>query len=186
MRAESSSGGFTLLEILVVLIVVSIGLLGVAGLLMNNMKSSANSAWRTQAAMLADEAAERLRVNNTWVVEVLNASTSVRTASPVYQMRCTGGAATNLLTSTGSCTASSGGQQCSSAEAWRNADLTNLCAKVGNVGLGGLPGGAMNITPQSDASGRVFGYAIEVVWDQRTASRTTTTPRASYVTEVRP
>ncbi|MDT8385075.1 MAG: type IV pilus modification protein PilV [Gammaproteobacteria bacterium] len=55
--------GFTLLEVLISLIVLSIGLLGLAGLQMNGLKSNNSSYQRTQASLLANEMIDRIRAN---------------------------------------------------------------------------------------------------------------------------
>lgn len=55
--------GFTLMEVLISLIVLSIGLLGLAGLQMNGLKSNNSSYQRTQASLLANEMLDRIRAN---------------------------------------------------------------------------------------------------------------------------
>ena len=55
--------GFTLMEVLISMIVLSIGLLGLAGLQMNGLKSNNSSYQRTQASLLANEMIDRIRAN---------------------------------------------------------------------------------------------------------------------------
>ncbi|WP_422137453.1 type IV pilus modification protein PilV [Endozoicomonas sp. ALC020] len=55
--------GFTLIEILVAVLVLSIGLLGMASLQLLGSQSSQGAASRTQAALLAYDLAERMRNN---------------------------------------------------------------------------------------------------------------------------
>jgi len=55
--------GLTMLEILVTIIVVSVGLLGIAGLQIAGLKGTRNSALRTEATVLANDMAERMRAN---------------------------------------------------------------------------------------------------------------------------
>ncbi|KZE25372.1 hypothetical protein AVW16_03495 [Crenobacter luteus] len=162
------------------LIVAAIGLLGVAGLTMNNLKSSANSAWRSQAALLADDAAERLRVHNVWQL----GASGLPVASPAYRMHCVGGVPGDLLPGV-RCTAAHDALDCPDPAAMRTTELENLCSKVADVSRGGVPGGALLIDPVTDASGRTV-YRIEVGWDARSASAGAVVPRASYVMEVRP
>ena len=59
------SRGFSLIEILVTMVLVSVGLLGVASMQALNMKNNANSTLRTQASVLAYDAIDRLRANRT-------------------------------------------------------------------------------------------------------------------------
>ena len=55
--------GFTLIEVLVALVVLCIGLLGVAGLQLTSLKSNHGSAMRTQATYLAYDIVDRMRAN---------------------------------------------------------------------------------------------------------------------------
>ncbi|WP_062268576.1 type IV pilus modification protein PilV [Endozoicomonas arenosclerae] len=55
--------GFTLIEILVAVLVLAIGLLGMASLQLLGSQSSQGAASRTQAALLAYDLAERMRNN---------------------------------------------------------------------------------------------------------------------------
>src|SRR3569833_1196581 len=59
--------GFTLVEALVALVVLSIGLLGVAALQFASLKAKHDSATRTQAVYLADAIIDRMRTNPTAV-----------------------------------------------------------------------------------------------------------------------
>ena len=55
--------GFTLLEVLVAIVVLSIGLLGLAGLMASSLKNSHSAYQRTQATWLAYDALDRMRAN---------------------------------------------------------------------------------------------------------------------------
>ena len=55
--------GFTLMEVLISMLVLSIGLLGLAGLQMNGLQSNNSSYQRTQASLLANEMIDRIRAN---------------------------------------------------------------------------------------------------------------------------
>lgn len=55
--------GFTLLEVLIALVVLSIGLLGLAGLQLTSLQASNDSYGRTQATILAYDIADRMRAN---------------------------------------------------------------------------------------------------------------------------
>lgn len=58
-----SMRGFTLLEVLVAIVVLSIGLLGLAGLMASSLKNSHSAYQRTQATWLAYDALDRMRAN---------------------------------------------------------------------------------------------------------------------------
>lgn len=57
------SGGFTLIEILVTLFILAIGLLGLAGLMVDGMRNNQGAYLRTQASILAYDMADRMRAN---------------------------------------------------------------------------------------------------------------------------
>jgi type IV pilus assembly protein PilV len=57
------SRGFTLVEAMVALLVLSIGLLGIAALFIESLKAMRTSVYRTQAVNLATDLADRMRAN---------------------------------------------------------------------------------------------------------------------------
>jgi len=61
-RTKSSSG-FTLIEILIAIVIVSIGLLAYAGLQVNGLKQTHAALLRSQAAISTHDMADRLRAN---------------------------------------------------------------------------------------------------------------------------
>ncbi len=60
---QQQQGGFTLLEVLVALVVLSLGLLGVAGLQAKSQQFSSQAYLHTQATVLAHDMFERMRAN---------------------------------------------------------------------------------------------------------------------------
>lgn len=69
-RAQSASSprprrerGFTLVEAMVALLVLSIGLLGIAALYVETLRASRTSLYRTEAVNLATDLADRMRAN---------------------------------------------------------------------------------------------------------------------------
>ncbi len=73
--------GMTLLEILVAVLILSVGLLGVAGLQTSNMRNSQSAHQRTMAVMLASGMAERIRANRT--LALTGAFKLSKTCSPI-------------------------------------------------------------------------------------------------------
>ena len=57
------NAGFTLLEVLVAVLVLSFGLLGIAGLLLSTMQNNTIAAQRTTATFLAQDITDRIRQN---------------------------------------------------------------------------------------------------------------------------
>jgi type IV pilus assembly protein PilV len=62
MRLKTNHG-FTLVEIMVAMLVLAIGLLGLAGLQANGLRQNTNALYRTFAMMQAYDMADRIRVN---------------------------------------------------------------------------------------------------------------------------
>lgn len=61
------TGGFTLLEVLIALVVLSIGLLGIAALQGVGLRSSQGAYLTSQASLLAYDMADRIRANPDWL-----------------------------------------------------------------------------------------------------------------------
>ena len=55
--------GFSLIEVLVTMVIISFGLLGIAGVIVNSMKNNQSSYARTQASVLANDIIDRMRAN---------------------------------------------------------------------------------------------------------------------------
>lgn len=90
-----NSKGFTLIEVLVSMLILAIGLLGLAGLQMNSLKNNQSAFMRTQATILAYNIADRMRANVT-DASLLGASTYIQTAptAAAAQAGCTAVAGT--------------------------------------------------------------------------------------------
>ena len=56
-------GGFTLIEVLIALIILSVGMLGIAGLYVHSMQAGRTSMLRHNAVTLAGDIADRIRAN---------------------------------------------------------------------------------------------------------------------------
>jgi len=63
VRSRARRGGFSLIEVLVSILVLSFGMLGVASLLAASLSGSHTASMRTQAIVLADDLADRMRAN---------------------------------------------------------------------------------------------------------------------------
>lgn len=60
-----NSAGFSLVEVLVSMVILSIALLGTAGLMSASLRSTNTSYYRSQATVLADDIMDRMRANLT-------------------------------------------------------------------------------------------------------------------------
>jgi type IV pilus assembly protein PilV len=105
--------GFTMIEILVTLVILMIGLLGIAGLMAQGQRSTFEAYQRQQALMLANDMAERIKANRAGADSTEVAST-YDVAVPVGTPAGTGarydnllkGVTTNCVTTTGTCSTS--------------------------------------------------------------------------------
>lgn len=61
--ARHASAGFSMVEVLVSLVLVSVGLLGTAKLTTASLQSTNNSYYRSQATFLANDILDRMRAN---------------------------------------------------------------------------------------------------------------------------
>ena len=62
-RGLAQSRGFTLVETMVALVVLAVGMLGIAGLYVTTLKSGGSAIYRMQAVNLAADLADRIRAN---------------------------------------------------------------------------------------------------------------------------
>ena len=64
-RAGTRERGFTLIEAMVALVVLAVGMLGIAGLYVTTLRSGGGAIYRMQAVNLAADLADRIRANPT-------------------------------------------------------------------------------------------------------------------------
>lgn len=140
--------GFTLIEILVTVFILAIGLLGLAGLLVDGMRNNQGAYLRTQASLLAYDMADRIRANRVQA-----------DGGGAYDGFTTVGAGTDLP----GCASQNGG--CSPAQQVA-VDLAQWVRQIQGVGSGMtlLPGGQGTI--QYNAGSDVFTISIQ--WDEVT------------------
>ncbi|MBT8089090.1 MAG: type IV pilus modification protein PilV [Gammaproteobacteria bacterium] len=58
-----NQGGFSLIEVLIALVIMSVGMLGIAGLYVEGMNAGRTSIFRHHAVTLAGDVADRIRAN---------------------------------------------------------------------------------------------------------------------------
>lgn len=61
--------GFSLVEVLIALVIMSVGMLGIAGLYVEGMKAGRTSTFRHHAVTLAGDVADRIRANRQGAVD---------------------------------------------------------------------------------------------------------------------
>ena len=65
MTMRHRQSGMLMIEVMVTIIIVSFGLLGVAGVILNSLKANEGSYGRAQAVWLANDIIDRMRANRT-------------------------------------------------------------------------------------------------------------------------
>lgn len=78
----SQQQGFSLLEVLIALVILSLGMLGLAGLQAVSLKTNANAHLRSQAVILAYDMIDRMRSNSGDVASYALAFADSAPASP--------------------------------------------------------------------------------------------------------
>jgi type IV pilus assembly protein PilV len=144
-HSGNSQQGFTLLEVLIALLILSIGLLGLAALQTTGLRSNEMASMRTNTTMLAYDISDRMRAN------------PLGTTSGDYVIDS--GPVTGSIPdcTAGDCTA---------------ADLATFDLDQWKADIGRLPGGQGDIT---QTAGPPLVHTITVRWDENRTNATGTT-----------
>ncbi|MGH8225597.1 MAG: type IV pilus modification protein PilV [Gammaproteobacteria bacterium] len=155
MSLRQDARGFSLIEVLIALVIIMIGLLGVAGLQAIGVRSSAQAHLRTLAALDAHSLAASMRANRVyWTdaaaqanVSILASAAGTVTVSPV-------------IATASDCTA----MTCTAAETAAY-DLVNW----GDLLKDMQHGASASITriAAADAGTSAYAYAVTVSWSER-------------------
>jgi type IV pilus assembly protein PilV len=139
--------GFSIVEALVALVVLSIGMLGIAALYVESLRAGRSAIYRTQAVNLATDLADRIRAN--------------RRGGQAYRLD---GAAQPPSPGTCAPTRTTASANCTPAQLatddlarWSQAIRQQLPA-----GPNGLPRGTVSVNP----AGTMFQYSIEITWSE--------------------
>lgn len=152
-RKISRCQGITLVETLIAIVVLAIGLLGMAGLQMTGLMNTRSAYQRAQATMLAYDMADRMRAN----------SVGFRAGNynnPTAQLTA------GCLTTAGCSPAELAGHD---AAEWAAALGAALPSGGGVVCLDDSPEDGSGDNPACDNSGSV--YAIKIWWDENHSDR---------------
>lgn len=89
--------GFSMIEVLIALLILAIGLFGMASLMMTSMKSNQSAAVRSQASWLAYDIFERMRLNSAIAINSGNYVTAASAGVPANpNCKSSGCSATNV------------------------------------------------------------------------------------------
>ncbi|HHH35267.1 MAG TPA: type IV pilus modification protein PilV [Gammaproteobacteria bacterium] len=130
--------GLSMIEILVTVVVLSIGLLGLAGLQLTGLKYNHSAYMRSQATLLASDIIDRMRANR--------------------DVAKTGGYDINIGTNAPTATCMGANMNCTPAE-MAAADLSEWKQDLQNL----LPGGDGSITRV--VNGNEVHFTITIQWD---------------------
>lgn len=144
INTPKAQHGMGLIEVLVAVLILAIGLLGLAALQTQSLKFNNEAYLRTQATLLAMDIADRLRANRTVAVDQPGLYTFDETDSP---------SASASLCSTQACTASELAQY----------DFAQWRARIAEV----LPGGRASLQPLITTDGTIAGqvYLVTIRYD---------------------
>lgn len=159
--------GFTLIEILVSLVVLAIGLLGLAGLQAAGLRNNNSAYHRSQATLLANDIIDKMRVNGGEALAPARNYNIALGAAPAGNPDCEGGTCTTAV------------MAAYDLNQWLcslgNFDANASCTNLGITGL--LPSGDGGVTV--GAINAVTGSApvtVQVRWaDQRNGNTVTVT-----------
>jgi type IV pilus assembly protein PilV len=90
MNQRRKTKGFTMMEVMVAIIIIAIGLLGIAGLQLLAIRNTTGAGLRTVATQLAYDIVDRMRANQKAVVAGYYSTLAAPSASPpCYTGTCT-------------------------------------------------------------------------------------------------
>lgn len=156
---REKQGGATLIEVLVTVVVLALGLLGVASLLVRGLQANTFSNYRSVAVAKAYEVTDRLRANNAAWAAIKSKTITVPSSEPGTKCETVTTGATNG-TKPAACSAN---------------DQATWDLWVWNKGLRDvLPNGrgslsVDNVTPWSNATGS-YVFEVTVNWAEKDAS----------------
>jgi len=165
--ADSAGGGFSLIEVLVAIVVLSLGLLGMGALQTTGLTMTNSSLMRLKASYNANEIADRMRANQRAFDPILTGYlTSVATAN------CTAGVSGSLAADCSSVGTACTPQQIAQNDLcdWKNELALQLPAGQGTVCVDSTPDDGSPTSPECDgigptANGVASLYTIKVWWN---------------------
>ncbi len=150
MKHSRHACGFSMLEVLVSILIMAFGLLGLAGLQLNNLRSNQNSSFRSIATAQAYDIADRMRANRAGL-DAGNYNQQQGLAKP------------NCFTSAG-CTSQEMAQN--DVFTWNELSAASLPSGSGFVCVDSTPNDGTPAAPACDSIPN-SPYVIKVWWDER-------------------
>jgi type IV pilus assembly protein PilV len=97
LAIRSSQSGFSLIEILIAMLILAVGVLGIAALQFKGLQYSSDSHFRSQISTLASDISDRMRINRANAPDYIGLFTLSTTNKPINCNEVTGAAAANDL-----------------------------------------------------------------------------------------
>lgn len=153
------SGGFTILEVMIALVIMSIGVLGIAGLQLTSKRSNLEATQQATASFLVQELVERMRANAGALETYTNAGTGrVLTGTTLQRVDCSSACTTTQMA-------------LHDMAEWERS-LTGAMEVRGGKSAGGLPSVRACISGPAGGSGK---YTAAVAWRGSTSLNNPTT-----------
>jgi len=130
-------GGFTLVESLVAMVVISVGMLGIAAMYVEGLRAGRTSVYRTIAIDLASDMADRIRANSTGRLAYDDAGDGVESGCVNGNADC----APDVLA-------------VDDIFWWQQSVQSLLPGGAGDISVGAMPGGEL------------FSYTITINWSE--------------------
>lgn len=190
------SDGFTLIEVLITVVIFSIGLLGLAGLQVKGLTLAQDSMQRTTATLLANDMADRMRANisasKSGQSSPYNNPTGISSGNPA----CLGKDNMGLPINT-QCTPTEMALhdfyewhailQGQTASSWHPEIPAQLAASSGIICIDSTPNDGSPTNPQCDnviLNANVTIFTIKIWWKERKLDQTDQFTVHSYITSV--
>jgi type IV pilus assembly protein PilV len=171
-------GGFTLMEVLVTVVILSIGLLGVAGLQFGSLRGNQSAFNRSIAVALAADGADRLRANTPGVKDPVTGA-----LRDSYKLTTSAGSDVTCMSS--GCSYDDVAKH--DAYEWISSVVAQLPGGEGTICRDSTPyDGTGSAKPECEDSADANGlniYAVKVWWDD---DRDPSTPKVAYITSIVP
>lgn len=153
---NNCNSGFSLIEVLVALLILSFGLLALAGLQMTGIKANHSSLLRTKATYAAYEMADRMRANRVGITaNAYNNASGIPSDPGCISTNCS----TSQLATT-------------DIREWNLQNAAMMPNGSGVVCLDSTPDDGTSVAPACDGIGTI--YAIKIWWSD---DKTTTLKR---------
>lgn len=184
-----TEAGFTLIEVMVAIVILSFGMLGVAALMVTGIQFTHSAQQRTIATQLAYDMIDRMRSNQAdWSMSGGNADAGINYHLPSSDPLAAGSPYLNEKTDCFSYSAAATG--CSAADMasqdayeWQQAIRARLGNAVGIVcrDNSNLPGSYSGSLVTHQCNGVGPKYAIKIYWlDDRSTDDPTANPNSGY------